>query len=102
MVVLSCIKQHRPTQEMSLVMPLPIQLKSYITKMHGIDTTSKSSIVAGFKKQMDWSKRISSHKVDAYYLTRLAEDVLLGRWRYKLPSKETNLFAGTILNGGNN
>jgi len=99
MVVLSCIKRHAPLEEMRLVMPLPIQLKSYITKMHGIETKSKSSIVAGFKKQLNWNERISSHRVEAYYLARLAKDVLLGRWQYKLPSRETNLFEGTILNG---
>lgn len=99
MVVLSCIKRHAPLEEMRLVMPLPIQLKSYITKMHGIDTKNKSNIVAGFKKQLGWTKRISSHRVEAYYLAKLAEDVLLGRWQYKIPSRETNLFEGTILNG---
>jgi len=99
MLILNCIKKHRPTQKMELVMPLPIQLKSYITKMHGIETKSKSSIVAGFRKQMDWQKRISSHRVEAYYLAKLAKDVLLGRWQYKLPSRETNLFEGTIING---
>ena len=100
MVVLSCIKRHAPLQEMRLVMPLPIQLKSYMSKVHGIDTKKKSYIVAAFKEQLSWSERISSHKVEAYYLARLAEDVLLGRWQYKIPSRETNLFEGTILNGG--
>jgi len=99
MVVLNCIKRHAPLQEMRLVMPLPIQLKSYMTKMHGIESKKKSSIVAGFKKQQNWQQRISSHKVEAFYLAKLAEDVLLGRWQYKLPSRETNLFEGTIING---
>lgn len=100
MGVLSTIKHYAPLEEMKLVMPLPIQLKSYMKKVHNLDITSKAAIVAGFKQKTGWEKRISSHKVDAYYLALLAKDVSLGSWQYKIPSKESKLFEGTILNGG--
>jgi len=99
MLMLSCIKRHAPLEEMRLVLPLPIQLKSYLIKAHGIDTKNKSSIVAGFKEQTGWQGRISSHRVEAYYLACLGRDVSLGSWRYNIPTKETKLFAGTIVNG---
>jgi len=99
MLMLSCIKRHAPLQEMRLVMPMPIQLKSYLIRVHGIDTKNKSSIVAGFKEQTGWQGRISSHRVEAYYLALLAKDVSLGSWRYNIPTKEVKLFAGTIING---
>lgn len=99
MAVLSMIKHAHPMEEMRLIMPLPIQLKSYMIKVHGLDTSKKSTIVAGYKAATGQSGRISSHKVDAYYLARLGRDVSLGSWRYNKPSKEAKLFAGTILNG---
>jgi len=99
MVVISTIKRHRPLMDLELVLPLPIQLKSYMTKIHGLDISSKSTIVAGFREKLSWEPRISSHKVDAYYLAQLAKDVFLGSWQYKLPSKEAKLFAGTVING---
>ena len=102
MVILSSIKSHAPLESMRLVFPLPIQLKSYLMKVHGINTKNKSSIVAGFKKNTGWSKAISSHKVEAYYLAVMGKDVLLGSWRYNIPTKEAKLFAGTILNGDSN
>jgi len=100
LLILGCIHHYAPHEEMRLVLPLPIQLKSYMTKVHGIDTKNKSSIVAGFKEQTGWKGRISSHKVEAYYLALLARDVSLGSWRYKVPQKETKLFAGIVVNGG--
>ena len=99
MGVLSTIKHHAPSQEMKICLPMPIQLKSYMKKVHYLDIKNKTTIVAGFREAMDWKSRISSHKVDAYYLARLAKDVSLGSWRYTKPSKEAKLFAGTTLNG---
>lgn len=99
MLILACIREVTKQEEMQLVLPLPIQLKSYLKKRHGIDTKNKSSIVAGFKEQTGWQWRISSHRVEAYYLACLGRDVSLGSWQYKIPTKEVRLFSGTILNG---
>lgn len=88
-----------PSDGIKIVSPLPIQLVSYLKKVHNIDTTSASSIVKSFQTQLNWKKRISQHCVDAYYLARLAQDVLAGKWEYKLPSNEQKLFPGTTLNG---
>jgi hypothetical protein len=87
---------HDMIQPTTWVMPLPKQLKSYLTKMHGIDTANKSSIVKHFKLTEGHPGRISSHLVEAYYLTRLAQDVLRGTWRYNLPSKELAPIPGPI------
>lgn len=82
----------------TLVMPLPIQLQSYIKKRHGGDISSARATVEHFRQQLKWERRISQHCVDAYYLARLAKDVHEGTWEYKLPSKEAKLFPGVILN----
>jgi len=81
-----------------LVFPLPVQLTSWMRK-HGIDTTSAGSIVKHFKRTENHPKRISQHCVDAYYLTRLAAEVLKGEFYYKLPSKEMALIPWKIRNG---
>lgn len=83
----------------NILMPLPTQLKSYIKKVHHGDTSNKTGIVRTYTDSHAHKGRISSHCVEAYYLCRLARDVLDGRWRYNLPSKETALIPGTIING---
>lgn len=85
--------------ELKVVMPLPSQLRSYIKKVHGGDISSARATVEHFRQTQGWKTRISQHCVDAYYLCRLAQDVLAGRWEYKLPSKELAIFSGVILNG---
>lgn len=83
-----------------VVLPLPVQLRSYIKRVHGGDVSSARATVEHFRETHSWKARISQHCVDAYYLCRLAQDVLEGRWEYKLPTKELTLFPGVILNGG--
>jgi hypothetical protein len=103
MAILATIKGFMTVKPVEIVMPLPIQLHSYMKKMHGIDYASKSTIVAGFKRNhssQSWAqKRISSHLVDAYYLARLGNHVRAGKWRYKLPSNEEPLVPWKIMNG---
>lgn len=82
-----------------LVFPLPIQLISYVKKVHGVDPTSASTMVKAYVKMTGHQGRISQHCVDAYFLARMAKDVYEGKWRYKLPSKEIAPFPGTILHG---
>jgi len=81
-----------------LVFPLPIQLKSYIKKLGG-DIKSPSTIVRSFKKLTGYKGRISQHCVDGYYLARLAEDVILGKFQYKLPSKDYKIVPWEIMHG---
>lgn len=80
---------------------MPIQLHSYIQKKFGISTKTKSSIVKGFKDliKADPRLRVSQHCADAYFLARLAKDVIEGNWRYNLPSKESPLVPWKIING---
>lgn len=85
-------------KDVQLVMPLPVQLRSYIKKVHGGDISSARATVKHFQTTTRWKQRISQHCVDAYYLARLAQDVKAGKWEYKLPSNEAQLFPGTVLN----
>lgn len=100
MNVFEVIKQLQ--SEPTLVLPLPIQLTSYIKKQHKGDTSSASSIVAHFKDTTGWKGRISQHCVDAYYLALLGRDVLSGVWSYKLPSNEAPLTPWRTTNGKRN
>jgi hypothetical protein len=86
-------------QNPKLVMPLPIQLQSYVKKRHGAPAADGRPYVEHFKRTMYRPQRISIHCVDAYYLTRLGEDVIEGTWRYPLPSNEQALIPWGILNG---
>jgi hypothetical protein len=83
-----------------LAMPLPVQLTSYMKRKHGVDITSAGTIVASFIAQVQWKgPRVSQHKVDAYYLARMGQDLLKGEWTYKRPSKELKLLEGEVFNG---
>lgn len=97
MVVLGTI--HEYTKEPKLVWPLPIQLRSYLKKRVGADISSKGTVVAHFKETENYPLRISSHCVEAFYLTRLAEDVLAGVWNYKLSEKELKIVDWKVING---
>lgn len=77
--------------------PIPIQLESYLKKVEGIDITSKSSIVKAYKATYGQG-RISSHLVEAFYLTRLAEAVLDKRWRYNLSENEIPRYPWPTIN----
>jgi len=74
-----------------VVMPLPIQLLSYMKRVYGAPTKPTREIVNHWKQFNEWEKRISQHEVDAWYLAKLARDVINKRWSYKLPSKEMKL-----------
>lgn len=70
-----------------IILPLPSQFRSYMRKVHAVDITRKSTTVASFRKQLNYTKRISSHCVEAYYLARMANDCYEGKWWFKT-SKE--------------
>lgn len=99
MAVLESTLPFRNTHQCHFVSPLPGQLKSYIKKMYRIETTSKTTIVNGWKAMFKYRERISSHRVEAWFLARLARDVLEGNWRYNLPSREAPLVPWVNLNG---
>jgi len=81
-----------------MVSPLPVQLRSYAKRVLGYDISTGRATVASFKDKSGFKGLISQHCVDAYLLVRAAQDVLEGRWAYKLPTKEQVLFPWRILN----
>lgn len=96
MIVLGIIVDLEPEY---IVLPLPGQLKSYMKKVHRVDTSNKTGIVRSYREQTGTKKRISSHCVEGYYLGKLGQAVLAGDWEYVLPSKEMALIPGKITNG---
>lgn len=85
-------------KETHWVLPLPVQLNSYMKK-RGVDTTSGRTIVASKQIQaLNLEGRVSQHAADAYFLARLAEEVSAGQFTYKLPTKELELFPWTVVN----
>jgi len=103
MVVLNTVGrfvQENFKKEPVFVMPLPIQLKSYMKKVHGFDISKPSTIVQSWKKKHSgapWAQgRISQHKVDAFMVAELALDVMKGSFSYKKPQKEAPLIPWEI------
>lgn len=97
MNVLEAVRYLNP--EPTLVFPLPIQLQSYVKKVQNVPSHKGREYVAFCKKQIGHPGRLSEHCVDAYYLTRLAEDVMARRWWYKLPESEAAVIPWRIENG---
>lgn len=85
-----------PQKPIVMVSPLPVQLKSYISRQKGVDITSKSTIVEGWKKAHLYKGRISQHLVEASYLAELAKDVMNGQWKYTVSDKDLPLFPWKI------
>jgi len=98
MICLGVIESRFVALDPRLVMPLPVQLKSYMRKVYDVNITSKSTIVKSFKEQCGYEGRISQHKVEAWFLARLGEDVCTGMFKYKLPSREAPLVSWRIIN----
>lgn len=82
-----------------MVMPLPVQLNSYMKKVHGVSTENATAVVRSFKKATGYGGRISVHCVDAYYLAKMGQDVVNGKWSFPLPSKEMPLFPWSVTHG---
>jgi hypothetical protein len=102
MTVLDVIADHVQRGDPStptFILPLPIQLQSYIRKRHGFGGTTATQLVRHFKRVANHPGLISQHCVDAYYLTQLGKDVLEGTWSYPLPSREVPLIPWPTTNG---
>lgn len=97
MMVLEVIKQ--ASSNPTLIMPMPIQLQSYVRKQHGCTNPKGRTLVQHFQRTTGHNRRISEHCVDAFYLAKLGQDVLAGVWRYKLPEREAPLIPWRIRNG---
>lgn len=67
--------------EVTMVAPYPNQLKSYIRQVHSVPIGSKQQIRRGHSK-LTKGKLVSSHKAEAWFLARMAQDVLDGRWSF--------------------
>jgi len=99
MTVLEVIQEFFETKEPRIVMPLPIQLMSYMKKRHMVPISSAADIVGHFKDTYDHKERISQHCVDAFYLAQMAKEVYAGQYSYPLPSKEQPLVPWRTING---
>jgi hypothetical protein len=101
MTVLATVMEHVKglDPEAILMMPLPIQLQSYIQKHHQFQGKTDLDLVSHFKRQTGEAGRISVHKVDAYYLAHFGRDVYTGRHGYRLPTREANLTPWKVTNG---
>lgn len=91
-------------QQPLLVNPLPVQLKSYMWHRFKIksQTANKSEIVKAFRDQFGNAYgvgRISSHCVEAFFLTKMAVEVLQHTWSYNKPEKELRLHPWEVLYG---
>lgn len=97
MNVLEVVRQLSPSPV--LIMPLPVQLQSYIRRRHGCENPkSATQVVAAAKRALNLKGRFSQHLADAYFLGILARDVLAGTWSYKKPSREQPLVPWEIVN----
>lgn len=81
------------------VLPLPVQLHSYLKKRHNLPDTKGRTIVKQCQTLINNTARLSSHCADAFYLALLARDVRKGTWQYNLPSKDLPIFPHRIENG---
>lgn len=79
-----------------MIAPYPNQLKSYITRVHGVRTGSKNQIRQGHKK-ITGGKLVSSHKAEAWFLTQMAVSVLAGEWKYEQSPTAPRLFPWPIV-----
>jgi hypothetical protein len=85
--------------DMTFISPLPVQLKSYMKKTHGVATATDTGIVRSATELSKTKERISSHKAIAYFLTRFAEDVIQNGHTYKLPTREPRLHTWKLTGG---
>jgi hypothetical protein len=99
MIILDLIRQFSAPDNPRLVYPAPVQLKSYMAKKQEVDITSKSTIIASFQQRFHYSKRISSHCVEGFYLTLLGEDVLNQSWSYSYNDKKAKPFSWDVMTG---
>lgn len=82
-----------------LVHPLPIQLKSFMKMLTGTVPTNKTEIVKRAKELSGYTKRMSSHIADAYFLARAAKMAVEGRYEYNLSRLELPLFSWEVIGG---
>jgi len=85
-------------RRVKLVFPLPVQLKKYMRERHGVIVSSKTQIVRSYQEKYGGG-RISSHKVEAFYLALMGIDCSEGSWKYKLPAREPPLSRLEIVGG---
>jgi hypothetical protein len=99
MQILEIVRHFNPDRHPALIMPMPIQLKSYITKTQGCPSPKGRILVDHLKKQTELNGRISEHKAMAYYMALLGRDVLTGVWRYNRTKNEAPLHPWKTING---
>ena len=77
----------------SFTTPYPVQLKAYMSRHHGVDIKNKKTgIIQGYKRITGDEARVSSHRAEAYFLARMAQDVIEGRWSFKQKPQKLRMF----------
>lgn len=99
MAVLETVRVLLAGDEPVLIMPMPVQLRSYVQKVEKAPAYGGRSYVDFFREKYNHPQRISEHCVDAFFLAKLALDVTSKRWYYKLPEKEAPLHPWRTHNG---
>lgn len=99
MLLLGLLEELYGQDTPKLVHPLPVQLKSYLKKVGGEVPPNKTAIVNLYKKETGNTQRVSSHIADAYFLARMARDVVAGRYAYQLSVKELPLTSWRPISG---
>jgi Holliday junction resolvasome RuvABC endonuclease subunit len=82
-----------------LIHPLPVQLRSYVRRVTGILPQNKTQTVELAKRASGYTKRMSSHIADAYFLARMGKAVVDGMYEYKLSRGELPLLSWEVLGG---
>lgn len=84
--------------EVRLVAPYPNQLKAYISGRYRVKTGTKTQIRNGHRK-LNGGKLVSSHKAEAWFLAKMAGDVLAGNWSYNQSPTKPDVFPWPIMRG---
>ena len=78
---------------LTFVTPYPVQLKHYMRKQHGVDIKNKKTgIIDGYKLVTGDENRVSSHRAEAYFLSRMAIDVDAGCWSFTQKKQRLRIF----------
>ncbi len=89
-------------RDLKFIMPAPSQLRKYLRDVHEAPVKKAKDTKAFFIEQTGYKGVISEHKIDAYYMAKLGQDVIAGNFSYPMnvgKKKTTPLLPWAILNG---
>lgn len=100
MILMEEVEDRFLNKEPQMIHPLPVQLKAYLRDMWGVDLSKgKTGIVQRFKTLTGFAKRISQHRVEAYFLAHMARHVSIGEFQLKLSERELPLTPWRMMGG---